>query len=74
MKKPSSNQRYLDDWDTQSTTDWMDYAQKAQFSYCRNLNAHEKGARYTEDLFHKIDELVLVHAFGAVGNPFYLNV
>lgn len=68
MEKPSSEIVYLTDWDDKLTDEWITYAQTAQSSHCRNINAHEKGARYTEDLFHKIDELVLMHAFGAVGD------
>ncbi|CAF2965391.1 unnamed protein product, partial [Rotaria sp. Silwood2] len=64
MEKPPPEQRYLKDWDTKLTDDWIEYAQAAQTSHCRNINANEKGAKYNEELFHKIDELVLTHAFG----------
>jgi hypothetical protein len=74
MQKPSSQKRYFDDWDKTLTDEWITYAQTAQSSHCRNINAHEKGARYTEDQFHRIDELVLMHAFGAVGNPSHVHV
>lgn len=66
MTKPCTKERYLKDWGTKLTDEWIEYAQKAQTSHCRNINANERGVRYKEDLIHKIDELVLMHAFGAV--------
>ncbi len=66
MKKPYQEDRYLTDWDTELTDEWIDYAKTMQNSHCRNSNANEKGDQYTEDLFHKIDILVLMHAFGSV--------
>jgi hypothetical protein len=66
MEKPSQQDLYLADWDAPLTDDWIEYAQTVQMSHCRNINANEKGTNYTEEQFHKIDNLVLMHAFGAV--------
>lgn len=72
MEKPNRKCCYLTDWNSKLTDDWIAYAQTAQSSHCRNINAHIQGGRYTEDLFHKIDDLVLMHAFGAV-NKFIIK-
>ena len=66
LKKPHRRERYLNDWDTKLTDEWIEYAQTAQSAHCRNTNANEKGVKYTKDLFHKIDNLVLIYAFGTV--------
>ena len=73
LNKPSSDKHYLNDWEEPRTNDWIKYAQTVQLSHCRSINAHEKGVRYPKDLFHKIDELVLVHAFGGVSVPLYVS-
>ena len=66
MEKLEPSRRYLNDWDTKLTDDWIEYAKTVQTSHCRNINANEKGTKYSENMIHKIDELVLMHAFGAV--------
>jgi IS1 family transposase len=66
MEKPKPEERDLKDWDTKLTDEWIVYAQAMQTSHCRNTKANEAAEQYPEDLFHKIDDLVLIHVFGAV--------
>ncbi|CAF1350268.1 unnamed protein product, partial [Rotaria sordida] len=53
MEKPPSEQRYLKDWDTKLTDDWIGYAQTAQTSHCRNINANEKGVNNLDSIWDK---------------------
>ena len=66
MEKPDLSKRNLEDWDHPVTNEWIEYAQTAQTSHCCNISANEAGSKYSEELFSKIDDLVLMHAFGAV--------
>jgi hypothetical protein len=66
MEKSPQKKRYLTDWHTKLTDEWIEYARTAQTSHCRSNGANEKGVKYREEEFHKIDNLILIHAFGTV--------
>ena len=66
IEKPNQTDCNLKDWNSKLTDDWIQTARNLQMSHCQNLGANEKGSRFTKDLFGKIDEMVLMHAFGAV--------
>ena len=66
MKKPHRSDRYLSDWNTPITDEWIQTAKAFQTAHCRNIGANEKGICFKQDLFHKIDDLILMHAFGMV--------
>ena len=66
MSKPAPKDRYLKDWDSKLTDDWIKHAQTMQGSHCQNIGGNQMGVRFTKDLFYKIDDLILMHAFGMV--------